>query len=286
MKRIHTTRILLARQRTVRKRAELDRDIDSVLESWFPSEQVPKKQFTGNLSPTATVKEERIQVDSKGELRQPEPINNTILMPERIVKPDVNAIQKNSDNSVGKTKAKILNQFGEITKHVYDSSTINNMETPPNMDWMDGKIFNYPNLPPEDSTAQWIKAIPSTCKNERGMSGPVTASEIMDQLQEQKAVNLTILDVSDKCTHLDHVIICEGVTERHVYALSESVRKLAKNRYEQQVFLPPTLSVEGEESQDWLMLDLGSIMVHFFTAEKRAEVDLEGVWEQTPDIST
>ena len=286
MKRIHTARILLARQRTVRKGAELDRDIDSVLESWFPSEQAPKKQSTANVSPAATVNQELIQVDSKGELRQLEPINNTILMPERIVKPDSNAIQKNSDNSVSKIKAKILDQYGENTRHVHELSTINIMETRPNMDWMDGKIFNYPNLPPEESTAQWIKAIPSTCKNGIGRSGPVTASEIMDQLQEQKAVNLTNLDVRNKCTHLEHVIICEGVTERHVYALSESIRKLAKHRYEQQVFLPPTLSVEGEESQDWLMLDLGSIMVHFFTAAKRAEVNLEGVWEQTADVAT
>ena len=45
--------------------------------------------------------------------------------------------------------------------------------------------------------------------------------------------------------------------------------------------MPDTLKVEGEDTQDWLMIDFGPIMVHFFTPEKRIEVDLEGIWNET-----
>lgn len=44
--------------------------------------------------------------------------------------------------------------------------------------------------------------------------------------------------------------------------------------------MPPNLAIEGRDNEDWLVLDLGRIMVHCFTAEARKEIDLDSLWTE------
>ena len=43
--------------------------------------------------------------------------------------------------------------------------------------------------------------------------------------------------------------------------------------------MPPNLAIEGIDTEDWLVLDLGRYMIHIFTEKSRAEIDIEGIWE-------
>ena len=44
--------------------------------------------------------------------------------------------------------------------------------------------------------------------------------------------------------------------------------------------MPPNLALEGRDSEDWMVLDMGKIILHFFTPEMRLEMDLDGFWEE------
>lgn len=47
--------------------------------------------------------------------------------------------------------------------------------------------------------------------------------------------------------------------------------------------MPPSLAIDGSESEDWMVLDLGRYMVHCFTKKGREEVDLDALWEEDAD---
>lgn len=94
----------------------------------------------------------------------------------------------------------------------------------------------------------------------------------MDALEDLKAEDITVLDVKGKTTVTDWVYVATGSSSRHVKSIANSVVVAAK-----QAERPP-LGVEGETEGEWVLVDLGDVIVHVMQRQVREFYDLESLW--------
>ena len=94
----------------------------------------------------------------------------------------------------------------------------------------------------------------------------------MGALEDLKAEDVTVLDVKDKTTVTDWIFVATGSSSRHVKSIANSVVVAAK-----QADRTP-LGVEGETEGEWVLVDLGDIIVHVMQRQVREFYDLESLW--------
>ena len=97
-------------------------------------------------------------------------------------------------------------------------------------------------------------------------------------MDDKKAVDLTLLEITDVTTLADHFLICTGTSNTHVKALCDAVEKALDEAGE------PALRREGHRSGTWVLLDYGCLVVHVFTEETRQFYDLERLWSDAHKI--
>ncbi len=95
---------------------------------------------------------------------------------------------------------------------------------------------------------------------------------IEGELTDAKARDLITLPVHNKTTITDYMIICTGTSNRHVKAIADKVTEHAKKKAH------PPLSVEGEQSAEWIVVDLGEVIIHVMQQETRDFYQLEKLW--------
>ena len=91
-------------------------------------------------------------------------------------------------------------------------------------------------------------------------------------LDDLKGVNPVTLDVQGISNVMDYLVICSGTSNRHVKSLAENVIKEAKGAGH----MP--LGVEGEDAGEWVLVDLGDVVVHVMQPATRDFYDLERLW--------
>jgi len=96
-------------------------------------------------------------------------------------------------------------------------------------------------------------------------------------LEELKAKNIVTLNVTSLSSVMDTLIIASGTSSRQIRALANSVAVSAKELG----FNP--VGVEGTEQAEWVLVDLGDIIVHIMTPATRDFYDLEGLWQAHSD---
>ena len=93
-------------------------------------------------------------------------------------------------------------------------------------------------------------------------------------LDDNKAQNITTIDLKNKSYIADYMIIASGTSSRHLQALSEIlVAELKKIGLD-------GCRIEGRESNDWKLVDAIDIIIHIFNPEKREFYDLEKMWSE------
>ena len=98
-------------------------------------------------------------------------------------------------------------------------------------------------------------------------------SIVVDALEELKGKDILVIDVREKTSVTDYMIIATGTSSRHVKSMADNVLEKAK----EQGFRP--IGSEGLDSGEWGLLDMGSVVVHVMQAETRAFYDLERLWQ-------
>ena len=102
---------------------------------------------------------------------------------------------------------------------------------------------------------------------------------VTSTLDGMKAKNITVLDVEDLTDVMEHMVIAEGTSKRHVRAMADSLGADAK----QAGFMP--LGREGGTDSDWTLIDLGAVVVHMMTPAAREFYDLEGLWSSPESLA-
>ncbi|PJK07929.1 ribosome silencing factor [Lysobacteraceae bacterium NML95-0200] len=93
-----------------------------------------------------------------------------------------------------------------------------------------------------------------------------------DAVENLKAQDVVALDVRGKSSVCDHMVICSGTSTRHVKAIADEVVRFAK-----QLNYQP-LGVEGEQEAEWVLVDLGDVLVHVMLPRVREFYALERLW--------
>ena len=98
------------------------------------------------------------------------------------------------------------------------------------------------------------------------------AKKIHKVLLDNKAKDISKINLEKKSSIADFMIICSGNSNRHVISLSNYlVEALKKEKLN-------TLNVEGIRNGDWVLVDAGDIIIHLFRSEVREYYGLEKMW--------
>ena len=106
-----------------------------------------------------------------------------------------------------------------------------------------------------------------------------TVKLIIDALEDKKAENIQIIDISEVSSVADYFIITNGTNKSQVQALADNVgEKLDREEI-------PAKQVEGYSNANWILLDYTDIVIHVFDRESRGFYDLERIWRDGKLIS-
>ena len=111
----------------------------------------------------------------------------------------------------------------------------------------------------------------------QGTNGGQDAGErlleiVTTALEDLKGVDIRVIDVRGKTSITDRMVTVSGTSTRHVKALADNVVLQAKKHG----FLP--LGVEGEQAAEWVLIDLGDVVVHVMLPDTRTFYALEKLW--------
>ena len=95
---------------------------------------------------------------------------------------------------------------------------------------------------------------------------------VLQVLEEIKAVDPVLMDVGGISGFADAMIVATGTSTRHIRSMHDALVSSVK---EMEISL---LGVEGKESNDWVLIDLGDLIVHLMRKETREFYDLEKFW--------
>ena len=91
-------------------------------------------------------------------------------------------------------------------------------------------------------------------------------------LDENSAQDVIEIDVQGKSSVADYMLVASGRSNRHVSALADYVvRGLKEQGFK-------SLGIEGKESGDWILIDVGDVILHVFRPEVRLFYNLEKIW--------
>mgnify|MGYP001335817897 FL=1 len=99
-------------------------------------------------------------------------------------------------------------------------------------------------------------------------------NEIENLLSDNKAIEIRSINLKDKTSIADFMIVASGNSSRHIQALSEIlIEDLKKKGIE-------NCRLEGKNSNEWKLIDAKDIIIHIFHPEKRKFYDLERMWSE------
>jgi len=99
---------------------------------------------------------------------------------------------------------------------------------------------------------------------------------VLDALDDLKGINPVTLDVRELSNVMDYLVVCSGSSNRHVKSLADNVVRKAKESGQR------PLGVEGEDGGEWVLVDLGDVVVHVMQPATRDFYDLERLWMAPP----
>lgn len=100
---------------------------------------------------------------------------------------------------------------------------------------------------------------------------------VRNALEEIKARDITEIDVRGKSSVTDYMVIASGTSRRHVMSVAQELLEKVK-----EAGVRP-LGTEGQEVGDWILVDLGDLVVHVMMPDARSFYDLERLWQMDGD---
>ena len=104
------------------------------------------------------------------------------------------------------------------------------------------------------------------------MQGEKIVELVIDALEDMKAVDIKTIDVTDRSNVTDFMVIATGTSRRHVKSAAENVQMVLKDNG-----LQPK-GTEGADVSEWVLVDIGDVVVHVMMPDTRDFYDLEKLW--------
>ncbi|BBW44925.1 hypothetical protein STN0717ENT73_12390 [Enterobacter cloacae] len=117
-----------------------------------------------------------------------------------------------------------------------------------------------------------FKVLQSHSPQGENLQGKALQDFVIDKIDDLKGQDIIAIDVKGKSSITDCMIICTGTSTRHVVSIADHVVQESRAAG----LLP--LGVEGEATADWVVVDLGDVIVHVMQDESRRLYELEKLW--------
>ncbi|MEM6602560.1 MAG: ribosome silencing factor [Pseudomonadota bacterium] len=102
---------------------------------------------------------------------------------------------------------------------------------------------------------------------------------ILTILDKAKSENLVTLPLEGKSNFVDYMVIVNGTSDRHIASIAQTLsEELRQNGY-------GSFHPEGGENGNWMLMDLGNVIVHIFKPEVRELYALEKMWSVRCDVA-
>lgn len=99
---------------------------------------------------------------------------------------------------------------------------------------------------------------------------------IVEAMDDMKAIDIRAIDVREQTTVTDYMVVASGSSNRHVKSLADEVVRTAKGQG-----VKP-LGIEGDDVGEWVLVDLGDLVVHVMLPQVRLFYQLEDLWTAKP----
>jgi ribosome silencing factor RsfS/YbeB/iojap len=129
------------------------------------------------------------------------------------------------------------------------------------------------------------KALKTPRTRKKTVAAPVAPADrlrsiVLAALDDLKARDVREVDVRGKSSVTDLLVVASGTSSRHVKSIADEVIRKAK-----QAGLPP-IGVEGQREAEWVLVDLGDIVVHVMLPRTREFYGLERLWTVGDEMPT
>ena len=104
------------------------------------------------------------------------------------------------------------------------------------------------------------------------LQGKALQDFVVDKIDDLKGQDIISIDVKGKSSITDCMVICTGTSSRHVMSIADHVVQESRAAG----LLP--MGVEGENTGDWIVVDLGDVIVHVMQEDSRRLYELEKLW--------
>lgn len=108
------------------------------------------------------------------------------------------------------------------------------------------------------------------------MNNQELLSFTLDKIDDLKARDVLTFDVSETSTITDFMVICSGNSKKHVQSIAEHLALEAKAIDE------APIGIEGMDTGEWVLVDLGAVVLHVMQEGTRDFYQLEKLWQSTP----
>ena len=98
--------------------------------------------------------------------------------------------------------------------------------------------------------------------------------KIEKALSDNKAINIISIDLKNKTSIADFMIVASGNSSSHIQSLAEMILEMLKKKGIE------NCQIEGRDSLDWKLIDAKDIIIHIFHPEKRKFYNLESMWSE------
>ena len=127
-------------------------------------------------------------------------------------------------------------------------------------------------------TSHLVRKTAAATRRKPATPPPTLRQQVLDAVAELKAKDVREIDVRGKTSITDLLVIASGTSTRHVKSIADEVVKFAKRAG----VMP--LGVEGEREAEWVLVDLGDIVVHVMLPRVREFYGLERLWTVGDDM--
>ena len=139
--------------------------------------------------------------------------------------------------------------------------------------------LNRNTAPSAQEVASEITSPASASEDDQGATAPssvVLERLLLERLDDEKAQDIVFIDLKDKSSVADGMIVASGRSHRHVGAMADHLLRALKDSGHGKA------RVEGLPHCDWVLIDAGDVIVHLFRPEVRAFYNIEKIWSVEP----